>query len=53
MMKAGGDMARLGGMMRRLVDGERDSDKLTKGMGALGKELVINLLDELAKLRPH
>lgn len=53
MMKAGGDMARLGGMMRRLVDGERDADKLTKGMGPLGKELVVNLLDELARLRPH
>jgi hypothetical protein len=53
MMKAGGDMARLGGMMRRLVDGERDADKLSKGMGPLGKELVVNLLDELAKLRPH
>lgn len=53
MMKAGGDMARLGGMMRRLVDGERDADKLAKGMGPLGRELVINLLDELAKLRSH
>lgn len=53
MMKAGGDMARLGGMMRRLVDGERDLDKLARGMGPLGKELLINLLDELAKLRPH
>lgn len=53
MMKAGGDMARLGGMMRRLVDGERDLDKLGKGMGPLGKELLINLLEELAKLRTH
>ncbi|KAB2314580.1 hypothetical protein F8A87_00305 [Betaproteobacteria bacterium SCN2] len=53
MMKAGGDMARLGGVMRRLVDGERDSNKLSKGMGPLGKELVVNLLDELAKLRAH
>lgn len=53
MMKAGGDMARLGGMMRRLVDGERDADKLTRGMGPLGKELVLNLLEELAKLRTH
>jgi hypothetical protein len=53
MMKAGGDMARLGGMMRRLVDGERDADKLARGMGPLGKELLINLLDELARLRPH
>jgi len=53
MMKAGGDMARLGGIMRRLVDGERDAGKLCKGMGALGKELVMNLLEELAKLRRH
>jgi hypothetical protein len=53
MMKAGGDMARLGGMMRRLVDGERDADKLTRGMGAQGKGLVISLLDELARLRPQ
>jgi hypothetical protein len=53
MMKAGGDMARLGGMMRRLVDGERDAEKLTRGMGPLGKELVINLLDELARLGAH
>ncbi len=53
MMKAGGDMARLGGLMRRLVDGERDVGKLAKGMGPLGKELVVNLLDELAKLRAH
>jgi hypothetical protein len=53
MVKAGGDMARLGGMMRRLVNGERDADKLANGMGALGKELVINLLEELAKLRAH
>ena len=53
MMKAGGDMARLGGIMRRLVDGERDADKLTRGMGAQGKGLVFNLLDELARLRPQ
>lgn len=53
MMKAGGDMARLGGIMRRLVDGEREVDRLGKGMGPLGKELLVNLLDELAKLRPH
>lgn len=53
MMKAGGDMARLGGIMRRLVNGERDAGKLGKGMGPLGKELVVNLLDELAKLRAH
>jgi hypothetical protein len=51
MMKAGGDMARLGGNMRRLVDGERDVEKLTQGMGPLGRELVLSLLEELARLR--
>jgi len=53
MMKAGGDMARLGGVMRRLVNGERDAELLAKGMGPLGRELLISLLDELARLRPH
>ena len=53
MLKAGGDMARLGGIMRRLVNGERDVDQLTRGMGALGRELLISILDELARLRPQ
>jgi len=53
MTKAGGDMARLGGIMRRLVNGERDADQLSLGMGALGRELLLNLLDELARLRPQ
>lgn len=53
MLKAGGDMARLGGMMRRLVNGERDVDQLARGMGALGRELLISILDELARLRPQ
>ena len=53
MTKAGGDMARLGGIMRRLVNGERDADQLSHGMGALGRELLLNLLDELARLRPQ
>ncbi|MEQ1593241.1 MAG: hypothetical protein ABL892_12760 [Thiobacillaceae bacterium] len=53
MVKAGGDMARLGGMMRRLVNGERDADQLSRGMGALGRELLISVLDELARLRPQ
>jgi len=53
MMKAGGDMALLGGRMRRLVNGERDADQLVGGMGPLGRELLISLLDELARLRPQ
>jgi hypothetical protein len=53
MTRAGGDMALLGGRMRRLVNGERDADQLAAGMGPLGRGLMISLLDELAKLRPQ
>ena len=53
MVRAGGDMAKLGGMMRKLVGGERDADKLTKGMSVQGKELVYSILTELGKLTHH
>ena len=53
MTRAGGDMARLGGITKRLVDGERDPEKLCKGMGALGESLVLSLLGELGKLERH
>jgi len=49
MLRAGGDMARLGGIMRRLVNGERDADVLMKGMGPLGRQLLLDLLSELGK----
>ena len=45
-----GDMRQLGGMMKRLIDGERDPDVLTKKMTTNGKQLVMQLLDELNKL---
>lgn len=53
MVRAGGDMARLGGLMRRLVNGERDAEQLAKGMGALGRRLLLDILDELGKSRLH
>ena len=53
MVKGGGDMARLGAIMRRLIDGERDPDLLTRGMGALGRGLVLDILNELAQQRPQ
>lgn len=40
MSGAGGDMARLAAIMRRLVDGERDADLLTRGMDSQGRGLV-------------
>ena len=53
MLRAGGDMARLGGIMRRLVNGERDAEALCKGMGTMGRQLVLGILDELGKANLH
>ena len=53
MVRAGGDMAKLGAVMGKLVDGERDADKLTKGMSVQGQELVYSILTELGKLAIH
>jgi hypothetical protein len=53
MLRAGGDMARLGGIMRRLVNGENDAEALVKGMGPLGRQLVLGILDELGKSSLH
>jgi hypothetical protein len=49
MSGAGGDMARLAAIMRRLVNGERDAELLTKGMEAQGKGLVLAILKELER----
>jgi hypothetical protein len=53
MLQAGGDMARLAGILRPLVQGERDADKLTEGMTADGQKLVVAILQELARLDTH
>lgn len=53
MIQAGGDMARLGAIMRRLVNGERDADQLCQGMTAGGESLVVSILEELGRLDTH
>ena len=53
MVRAGGDMAKMGAMMGKLVAGERDADKLAKGMNVQGQELVYSILTELGKLAIH
>jgi len=53
MLRAGGDMARLSGMLRRLMDGERDTDVLCRGMSPRGTQLVLSLIEELARLHAH
>ena len=53
MLQAGGDMARLSGILRPLIEGERDADKLTAGMGPDGEKLVLQIIDELARTDLH
>lgn len=53
MVRAGGDMAKLGAVMGKLVNGERDADKLSQGMNAQGQELVYSILSELGKRALH
>lgn len=53
MSSAGGDMARLAAIIKNLLDGERDPDVLSEGMGAQGESLVNTILEELAKLNTH
>lgn len=53
MLHAGGDLARLSAILRRLVNGERDADALSRGMTPGGTQLVISILEELGKLQKH
>lgn len=53
MTRVGGDMGRMGGIMRRLVEGERRPEILTKGMGPQGESLVLSILEELGRLERH
>lgn len=53
MTAAGGDMKYLGGIMRKMVNGERDPEELTKGMGMQGQSLVQSILQELGKFDLH
>ncbi len=50
MLQAGGDMARIAGLMRPLVLGERDAGRLCQGLGESAERLVENILRELARL---
>lgn len=53
MLRAGGDMARLSAILRRLVNGERDPDVLGRGMATRGTQLLLLLLEELSRLQQH
>jgi hypothetical protein len=53
MSNVGGPMARLAGVIRPMINGERDPERLCKGMDGQGERLVLEILAELAKLEAH
>ncbi len=53
MTAAGGDMRNLGGIIRKMINGEREPKVLARGMGVQGRQLVDSILDELAKMSGH
>lgn len=53
MLQAGGDMGILAGRIRPLVEGERDTDKLSENMSEKGQQLMVKILEELLKLEAN
>lgn len=49
----GGQLARLGSILRPLVNGERDAERLCDGMDGKGQALVQAILAELTRLESH
>ncbi|MCB1802970.1 MAG: hypothetical protein KDI82_14865 [Gammaproteobacteria bacterium] len=53
MSKVGGDMSRVAGVIRPLINGERDPDRLCAKLDTRGRQLVLQILDELGRLELH
>lgn len=53
MSAAGGDIARVGAILKNMIDGERDVDKLCDKVGPQGESLIVQILEELGKLEVH
>ena len=53
MTRVGGEMARVASVLRPIINGERDADKLTRNLGARSKALVLTILEELGRLEQH
>jgi hypothetical protein len=53
MRRAGGPMARLAAAIRPLINGERDPQRLAKGMDGKTEQLLLSILKELGKLEHH
>jgi len=50
MSRAGGDMARIAGAIRPMINGERNPKSLGRGMDERGRRLLDNILEELEVL---
>lgn len=48
-----GDLARFSTLLKPMVDGERNTDRLCDKIGPQGESLVVSILSELAKLEAH
>ncbi len=53
MSHAGGSLARLAAVVRPLINGERNPQRLCRGMDGATRQLVLNILEELGKLGAH
>ena len=53
MSAIGGDMANLGAVLKDMIDGERDIDRLCTRMGPQGESLITQILSELGKIEVH
>lgn len=53
MSKVGGSMGRLASVIRPLINGERNTARLCRGMNADAEHLVLDILTELGKLESH
>lgn len=53
MSRVGGDMTRVAGIIRPMINGERDPDRLCVQMDTRGRQLVLQILNELGRLDLH
>ncbi len=53
MSKVGGDMRRVAAVIRPLINGERDPERLCAHLDVRGRQLVLQILDELGRLELH
>ncbi len=53
MLNTQGDLALFSALIKPMVDGERNVDKLCSKIGPQGESLVVAILDELSKLDNH